>query len=48
MSGASVKTMLQKTTLKRSFRRKALLLLLALFGTVAVQAELWTPVGEVE
>lgn len=48
MIGASVKTMLQKTTLKRSFRRKALLLLLALFGTVAVQAELWTPVGEVE
>lgn len=40
--------MIQTTTLERSFRKKALLFLLLLFGSVTAQAELWTPVGEAE
>lgn len=40
--------MLQTTTPKGAFRRKALLFLLAFFGIIAARAELWTPVGEVE
>ena len=40
--------MLQTTTPKGSFRRKALLFLLAFLGIITARAELWTPVGEVE